>query len=181
MQMPRLRFEASAALLMSGVLASWSAFGGTVVAQPHPRQSVTVLAVNSGQEVLVDLGNQGRAVRLACLQAPLAQQQPWARLATEQLQHVLPVGREVILELRARDVYGRLVGRLLLDNSDVVLPLLSQGAVFAYDGYLGRCDDLPYATLEAQAQKASLGIWGFKGGLERPWDLIEASGGGLAP
>jgi len=183
--MSRFRFDAFAALLIPRLLVSGAvlsaSLASTVRAEPHPRQSVTVLAINNGQEVLVDLGDQARAVRLACVQAPLAQQQPWARLATEQLQRGLPVGREVILELRARDVYGRLVARLLIEDNDVAQPLLSEGAVFAYDGYLGRCDDLPYVALEDQAQQASRGIWAVKGGLERPWDLIEASGGMLTP
>ena len=179
--MSRFRFDALATLLIPGLLVSGATLMPTAGAQPHPRQSVTVLAVNNGQEVLVDLGDQARAVRLACVQAPLAQQQPWARLATKQLQRELPLGSEVILELRARDVYGRLVARLLIEENDVAQPLLSQGAVFAYDGYLGRCDDLPYVDLEAQAQNASRGVWGVKGGLERPWDLIEASGGMLTP
>lgn len=183
--MSRFRFDALAALSIPGLLVSGAvlsaSLASTARAEPHPRQSVTVLAVNNGQEVLVDLGDQARAVRLACVQAPLAQQQPWARLATEQLQRGLPVGSEVILELRARDVYGRLVARLLIEDNDVAQPLLSEGAVFAYDGYLGRCDDLPYVALEDQAQQASRGIWAVKGGLERPWDLIEASGGMLTP
>ena len=181
MPMSRFRFDALATLLIPGLLVSGATLMPTAGAQPHPRQSVTVLAVNNGQEVLVDLGDQARAVRLACVQAPLAQQQPWARLATKQLQRELPLGSEVILELRARDVYGRLVARLLIEENDVAQPLLSHGAVFAYDGYLGRCDDLPYVDLEAQAQKAFRGVWGVKGGLERPWDLIETSGGMLTP
>ena len=37
----------------------------------HPSQVVTVLKVNNGQEVLVDINGEGRAVRLACIQAPL--------------------------------------------------------------------------------------------------------------
>lgn len=64
---------------------------------------------------------------------------------------------------------------------DVVDPLLVQGSMFAYDGYLGQCDDLGYAGFEAQAREASPGIWQVPGGLERPWDLIEASGGELEP
>lgn len=183
--MSRFRFDAFAALLIPRLLVSGAILSASLTpearAEPHPRQSVTVLAVNNGQEVLVDLGDQARAVRLACVQAPLAQQQPWARVATEQLQRVLPVNSEVILELRARDVYGRLVARLLIEDNDVAQPLLRQGAVFAYDGYLGRCDDLPYVDLEAQAKNASRGVWRLQGGLERPWDLIEASGGMLTP
>ena len=47
---------------------------------------------------------------------------------------------------------------------DVVDPLLVQGSMFAYDGYLGQCDDLGYAGFEAQAREASPGIWQVPGG-----------------
>ncbi|QNJ19797.1 putative nuclease [Synechococcus sp. A18-25c] len=121
-------------LLLSGAILSATlsaTLSSAAWAEPHPRQAVMVLAINNGQGVLVDLGDQGRAVRLACVQAPLAQQQPWSRLAIQQLQRLLPVGSEVVLELRARDVYGRLVARLLMQDNDVAQPLLLQGVVFA--------------------------------------------------
>ena len=152
-----------------------------VVADPHPRQEVTVLTVNNGQEVLVDLDGEGRAVRLACIQAPLAEQRPWAQNATDQLRRSLQPGNGVVLELRARDVYGRIVARLINDGADVAAPLLTQGAVFAYDGYLGQCNDVDYNRLEREAKAAQLGIWSVQGGIERPWNLIEASGGRLEP
>jgi endonuclease YncB( thermonuclease family) len=180
--MQRLLFQIRAIGVSGVITAALSALcanaGNT---QPHPLSTVTVLAVNNGQEVLVDLDGKGRAVRLACLQAPLAQQTPWSSVATAQLRKALPVGSEVTLELRARDVYGRVIARLLFNRMDVAEPLLVQGSVFAYDGYLGQCDDLDYAGFEAQAREASRGIWRVPGGLERPWDLIEASGGELEP
>jgi endonuclease YncB( thermonuclease family) len=153
----------------------------TAVADPHPRREVTVLTVNNGQEVLVDLQGEGRAVRLACIQAPLAEQKPWAERATAQLRRSLQPGSIVALELRARDVYGRVVARLINNGADVAAPLLRQGAVFAYDGYLGQCNDLDYDRFESTAKTAQLGIWSVPGGIKRPWNLIEASGGRLAP
>lgn len=151
------------------------------VAEPHPRQEVTVLTVNNGQEVLVDLAGEGRAVRLACIQAPLAEQRPWAQQATDQLRRSLQPGSPVVLELRARDVYGRVVARLIQGGVDVAAPLLQRGAVFAYDGYLGQCNDLDYGRLERDAKADQLGVWAVQGGIERPWNLIEASGGRLQP
>lgn len=151
------------------------------VADPHPRQEVTVLTVNNGQEVLVDLAGEGRAVRLACIQAPLAEQRPWAQQATDQLRRSLQPGSPVVLELRARDVYGRVVARLIQGGVDVAAPLLQRGAVFAYDGYLGQCNDLDYGRLEREAKADQLGVWAVQGGIERPWNLIEASGGRLQP
>ena len=142
----------------------------------HPSQVVTVLKVNNGQEVLVDINGEGRAVRLACVQAPLHQQEPWSQQAKTTLSKALPHGSVVQMELRARDVYGRVVARLLKEKIDMAAPLISKGEVFAYDGYLGRCDDLNYQKLEREAQGRKEGIWAVQGGIARPWDLIEASG-----
>lgn len=170
------------AISCAGSVILWPALlTTTAVADPHPRREVTVLTVNNGQEVLVDLQGEGRAVRLACIQAPLAEQELWAERATAQLRRSLQPGSIVALELRARDVYGRVVARLINDGADVAAPLLRQGAVFAYDGYLGQCNDLDYDRFESTAKAAKLGIWSVPGGIERPWNLIEASGGRLAP
>ena len=170
------------ALILGGALIlSPMILAPRVVADPHPRQEVTVLTVNNGQEVLVDLAGEGRAVRLACIQAPLAEQRPWGQNATDQLRRSLQPGSSVVLELRARDVYGRVVARLIEDGVDVAAPLLKQGAVFAYDGYLGQCNDLDYSRLEREAKAAQLGVWSVQAGIERPWNLIEASGGRLEP
>lgn len=168
-------FLGKAVILGSALLSS------PVMADPHPRRDVTVLTVNNGQEILVDLQGEGRAVRLACIQAPLAEQKPWAERATAQLRRSLQPGSVVGLELRARDVYGRIVARLLRNGADVAAPLLQQGAVFAYDGYLGQCNDLDYDRFERSAKAAQRGVWSVQGGIERPWNLIEASGGRLQP
>ena len=163
-------------------------------AEPPPQDTVRVLAVSNGQEVLVEQNGQGRAVRLSCLQAPRPEQEPWATRATEALKTQLPEGSTVVLELRARDVYGRMVGRLLstqggdttrsnaTNSIDISEALIRQGHVFVHDGYLGRCNDLPYRRLEAEAKTDRLGIWRETGGIPRPWDLQEAErDDGIAP
>jgi len=179
--------------ILSG-LCLWAALSSAGSAEPPPQDTVKVLMVTNGQEVLVEQNGQGRAVRLSCLQAPRPEQQPWATQATKALQQSLPEGRRVVLELRARDVYGRLVGRLLstqggdakrsnaTDSIDIAEALIRHGHVFVHDGYLGRCNDLPYRRLEAEAKTKRLGIWRPIGGISRPWDLQEAErDGGIAP
>ena len=175
-------------------LCLWAALSSAGSAEPPPQDTVKVLMVTNGQEVLVEQNGQGRAVRLSCLQAPRPEQQPWATQATKALHQSLPEGSRVVLELRARDVYGRLVGRLLsmvssakeststTDRVDIAEALIKHGLVFVHDGYLGRCNDLPYRRLEAEAKTKRLGIWRPIGGISRPWDLQEAErDGGIAP
>jgi endonuclease YncB( thermonuclease family) len=145
----------------------------SVLAAPAAdREDATVLGVRNGQELEVEVDGTPRRVRLACLQAPRPQQQPWARQARQQLEGYLKPGTRVTLELRARDVFGRVVAVVRRNGDDVALPLLRRGAVFAYGGYLGRCDDLGYGAAEAEARRQLLGVWSRTGGIERPWDLM---------
>ena len=94
---------------MAWTMAATIGLAGELVraAELQPRQTVTVLRVNNGQEVLVEMNGTGLSVGLSCLQAPRPSQQPWAQQATEALQQQLPKGSELIFEFRAGDLYGR--------------------------------------------------------------------------
>ena len=48
----------------------------------------------------------------------------------------------------------------------------------AWDGFVGRCDDLDYSELEEMAKDERLGFWSASPPLESPWDVMEAAGGG---
>ena len=67
------------------------------------RQPVEVLSLHNGQQLLIELNGQGRTLRLAA----------------QALSEVVQPGAQAEFELRARDVYGRLVGRLILQGRDV--------------------------------------------------------------
>ena len=54
---------------------------------------------------------------------------------------------------------------------DVAPEMLKTGMLFVHDGYLGRCDDLPYAAAETTAKELNVGVWNEPGGIKRPWDL----------
>ena len=145
----------------------------------HTQQRpVKVLSITNGQQLLVELEEHGRAVRLACLQAPRFRQEPWAEFAQSVLESEVKRGDQAIFELRSRDVYGRLVGRLFVNGKDLGAQLVRQGSVMAWDGFVGRCDDLDYSELEVMAQDEGLGLWSASPPLERPWDVMEAAGGG---
>ncbi|MFN9620842.1 MAG: thermonuclease family protein [Synechococcaceae cyanobacterium] len=141
-------------------------------------RAARVLSVRNGQELRVQIaGNElPRRVRLACLQAPRPGQVPWYQEAQRRLSSLLPVGSEVSLELRGRDVFNREVALVRRNGRDVAIPLLEEGAVFRYDGLPGGCEDLNYQALEGLARRRGLGIWGPQGGIERPWVLLEQAG-----
>ncbi len=142
------------------------------------QERAKVLSVHNGQQLLIEINGQGRTLRLACLQAPRSQQQPWSSQAFAVIQELVRPGVEGGFELRARDVYGRLVGRFLINGRDLGADLVQRGAVFAWDGFLGRCDDLAYDTIEAEARASRRGVWSAPKGLQRPWDLMEDSNDG---
>ena len=84
--------KAAAGSVLLGLLIG-SVLPIEVSAEPnHPTENVTVLKVNNGQEVLVEMNGEGRSVRLACLQAPLHQQRPWSSQAKKALSQALPQG-----------------------------------------------------------------------------------------
>jgi endonuclease YncB( thermonuclease family) len=140
-------------------------------APDQPTMPATVLGVESGDVLRVRLAQRPRRIRLACVDAPEPLQQPWAEEARQALERTLPVGTPVSVELRARDVYDRIVAVVRHRGEDVAAGQLRSGRVFVLEGYLGRCDDLPYRALEDEARGRGLGVWDVPGGLERPWDL----------
>lgn len=137
-----------------------------------------VLSVRNGQELRVQIAGSDlpRRVRLACLQAPRPGQVPWAQTAQRRLRALLPVGSEVSLELRGRDVFNREVALVRRNGRDVALPLLEEGAVFRFDGLPGGCNDLNYKAVEGLARRRGLGVWSVPGGIERPWSWVEREG-----
>ena len=148
------------------------------IAGHSQQEPVKVLSITDGQQLLVEVNDYGRAVRLACLQAPRSSQQPWADRAEAVLNDYVKRGDQALFELRSRDVYGRLVGRLFVNGKDLGAQLVRDGSVMAWDGFLGRCDDLNYSELEKTAMEAGLGLWSAFPALKRPWDVMEATGGG---
>jgi endonuclease YncB( thermonuclease family) len=142
------------------------------------QERAKVLSIHNGQQLLIEVNGQGRTLRLACLQAPRSQQRPWSTRALAVIQELVRPGDVGDFELRARDVYGRLVGRFLINGQDLGAELVRRGAVFSWDGFLGRCDDLDYDGIKAKAQAARRGIWSAPAGVKRPWDVMEASNDG---
>ena len=69
----------------------------------HTQQRpVKVLSITNGQQLLVEVEGHGRAVRLACLQAPRFRQEPWAEFAQSVLESHVNRGDQAIFELRSR-------------------------------------------------------------------------------
>jgi endonuclease YncB( thermonuclease family) len=109
-------------------------------------------------------------VRLACIDAPETAQTPYGQQTRSYLQQRLPVGREVTLEVKTTDHYGRSVAEVISDIN-INLAMVEDGQAFAYRQYLGGCDAKEYLDAEHRANRRRFGVWQVEGGITRSWDF----------
>jgi endonuclease YncB( thermonuclease family) len=153
-------------LLVALLLAPLLLTPACAVATPK----ATVVSVGDGDTIRVRQGNELVTVRLACIDAPETAQQPHGQQSRAYLQQRLPVGREVTLEVKTSDRYGRTVAEVI-SETNINLLLVEAGQAFAYRQYLGSCDAKAYLDAEGRASRARLGVWQVEGGITRPWDF----------
>jgi endonuclease YncB( thermonuclease family) len=130
----------------------------------------TVLSIGDGDTIRVRQAGKALTVRLACIDAPETAQSPYGQQARTYLQQRLPIGREVSLDIKTTDRYGRSVAEVF-SESNINLALVEDGQAFAYRQYLGGCDAKAYLEAEDRASRARLGVWQVPGGITRPWDF----------
>ena len=97
-------------------------------------------------------------------------QRPYGQQARSYLQQRLPVGREVNLDVKTTDRYGRSVAEVISDIN-INLAMVEDGQAFAYRQYLGGCDAKEYLDAEYRASRRRYGVWQVPGGITRPWDF----------
>jgi endonuclease YncB( thermonuclease family) len=165
------RFLLAAVALLA---LSWPA---VAVAQPA---STTILSIGDGDTIRVRQSGRAVTVRLACIDAPETAQSPHGQQARSYLQQRLPVGREVRLEVKTTDRYGRSVAEVF-SGVNINLALVKDGQAFAYRQYLSGCDAKAYLEAEERASRARLGVWQVPGGITRPWDFRRARRSAVIP
>ncbi len=132
--------------------------------------TATVLSIGDGDTIRVRQAGKSLTVRLACIDAPETAQSPHGQQARSYLQQRLPVGREVRLEVKTTDRYGRSVAEVISDIN-INLAMVEDGQAFAYRQYLGGCDAKEYLDAEHRASRRRYGVWQVPGGITRPWDF----------
>ena len=133
----------------------------------------TILSIGDGDTIRVRQGGKVLTVRLACIDAPETAQSPYGQHARTYLQQRLPIGREVSLEVKTTDRYGRSVAEVF-SGVNINLALVEDGQAFAYRQFLRGCDAKAYLEAEERASRAHLGVWQVPGGITRPWDFRRA-------
>ena len=149
------------------------------LAQPQGL-SATVLSIGDGDTIRVRQSGRAVTVRLACIDAPETAQSPHGQQARSYLQQRLPVGREVRLEVKTTDRYGRSVAEVISDIN-INLVLVEDGQAFAYRQYLSGCDAKEYLDAEYRASRRRYGVWQVEGGITRPWDFRKGRSSAVIP
>ena len=153
------------------------AWPGCVIAQGV---KATVLSIGDGDTIRVRQAGKTLTVRLACIDAPESAQTPYGLKSRQYLQQRLPIGREVSLNIKTTDRYGRSVAEVI-SESNINLALVEDGQAFAYRQYLRGCDAKAYLEAEERASRARLGVWQVPGGITRPWDFRRARRSAVIP
>ena len=75
--------------------------------------------------------------------------------------------RQVRVQGRYNDKYGRLVATIYVNGEDFSLELLRNGIVWHYVQY---CDDPAYASAQRRARSSGVGLWGGSSP-QAPWEF----------
>jgi endonuclease YncB( thermonuclease family) len=114
---------------------------------------------------LIAVGQAPRAVRLYGIDAP-ERDQAYGELATTALVAWID-GREVRVAVEDVDIYGRLVGTVFVNDSNINLAMVEQGHAWWYEQYARDAVELELA--EQQARAARRGLWASGTAVE-PWE-----------
>jgi endonuclease YncB( thermonuclease family) len=137
---------------------------------PAEASTTTVLSIGDGDTIRVLQAGRATTVRLACIDAPETAQSPYGQQACTFLQRRLPIGREVVLDVKTTDRYGRTVAEVI-SGVNINLEMVEDGQALAYRQYLGGCKAKKYLDAETRASRRRIGVWQIPGGITRPWDF----------
>lgn len=148
----------SAGLLLQTPTAAIAASSG---------QSCIVSSIHDADTLRADCNGTDTRVRFYCIDAPELAQKPWGQASRDALRARVSKGDTVQVQTVDTDRYGRVVGKVSHDGTELNLWLVQQGRVAVYPAY---CKDQRYFDAQAQAKRARLGIWAAPGQHQTPWN-----------
>jgi endonuclease YncB( thermonuclease family) len=129
-----------------------------------------VVNVADGDTVTVlDEQKTQHKIRLQGIDAP-ERDQAFGNQSKQSL-HEMVHGKKVTVDYQKKDKYGRVVGKLLLDNTDVCLEQVKRGMAWHYKQYANeqtKDDRETYSLAEQQAKSELMGLWKDKQAVP-PW------------
>ena len=114
-------------------------------------------------------------VRLAGIDAP-EKKQAFGNVSKQTLSDLV-FSREVVVEWRKKDRYGRIVGKVLVDGIDMDLKMVTAGMAWHYKQYAkeqSATDRESYASAEDAARAKRVGLWRDKDPIP-PWTFRHPS------
>ncbi len=120
-----------------------------------------VIGVVDGDTITVMLPSGAQQIiRLQGIDAPELDQENGQEAKAFLLTMLL--NRKVLIDSNKRDRYGRLVGKVFLNNQDICLALIEQGFAWHFKKYESEQSDsdrTTYAASETKARQVSRGLW----------------------
>ena len=130
-----------------------------------------VVSIADGDTITVlDAKHVQHIVRLAGIDAP-ERKQPFSNVSRQHLAGLV-FQRDVAVEWRKRDRYGRLVGVVRVDGQDANLAQVQAGLAWHYKAYEREqrfSNRQAYADAENAARAANVGLW-HDAAPTAPWD-----------
>lgn len=125
-----------------------------------------VVSIADGDTVTLKADDTTHKIRLAEIDTP-ERDQPYGLAATSALTDLL-LGHQVQVKVvKESDRYGRVIGRIFIEQKDVSAHMVEQGHAMVYRRYL---TDKSLLVLEADAKSKELGLWGLpKEDRVAPW------------
>lgn len=138
---------------------------GTVTKTPLP----IVTKIKDGDTLELERGGESLTVRLACIDAPESNQEPFGSQSATRLSQLLPVGQAVDLKKKGEDRYDRTVAEVFVGGQSINLAMVREGQAVAYRDYLIGCDEAQYLQAEKTAKLGRLAFWSQDNPI-MPWD-----------
>jgi micrococcal nuclease len=135
------------------------------------RLAGTVLSTGDGDTLRVQVSGKPVTVRLACIDAPEANQAGGKEAATR-LSQFLPKNQSVQLRVVEIDRYRRTVAEVFKNGLSVDLQMVQEGRAVVYRQYLNDCAGSQdrYLQAEAKAKQRKLAFWSQANPV-MPWDF----------
>lgn len=131
-----------------------------------------VVAVADGDTITVlDNNNTQYKIRLAGIDAP-EKKQPFGNVSKKSLSDLV-YGKQVHVDWQKQDRYGRIVGKVLVNETDANLEQINRGMAWFYRKYQNELvlnDRLDYLHAEEYAKSSRIGLWTDNEPIA-PWDF----------
>jgi endonuclease YncB( thermonuclease family) len=131
-----------------------------------------VVRVADGDTITVlDVNNNQHKIRLRGIDAP-EKAQAFGQKSKQSLSQLV-YNKQVTVEYQKKDKYGRTLGKVILNGTDVCLEQIKLGMAWHYKQYKSdqpKEDRETYAQAELEARMKTVGIWTDKNPTP-PWDF----------